>query len=338
MTVPLVLAEALTKTYQLGRAGLFGARQQVTAVDAVSFSIDAGDSFGLVGESGSGKTTIAKMLLKLEAPTAGTLTVDGQDLGRQSAAQELAYRRTLQAVLQDPYGALSPRLKVGAIIAEPLRAHGMARADADDKVKELLALVGLRATASTDYPHQFSGGQRQRIAIARAISVNPCVLVLDEPVSALDVSVRAQILNLLRDMREKLGLTYLFIGHDLAVVRFMTRRVGVMYFGRMVETGLASRLLRTPLHPYTRRLVAIAAARPLDGQEGFAGDLPNPLDPPSGCAFRSRCPYASARCTAEVPPLRTADGDHEIACHHYEAIAAGTAARSSQPPVHAGQP
>lgn len=323
MTQPMVDAVHLTKTYELKRSGLFEARRRVTAVDDVSFSIAPGASFGLVGESGSGKTTVAKMLLKLELPNAGILKVDGQELTKQDKAQERAYRRTVQAVLQDPYGALSPRMRVGSIIAEPLLAQGgISRAEAGEKVQEILALVGLRSTAVHDYPHQFSGGQRQRIAIARAISVNPRVLVLDEPVSALDVSVRAQILNLLRDMQQKLGLTYLFIGHDLAVVRFMTSRVGVMYFGRLVEAGPASGLFRKPLHPYTRRLVAIAAARPLTAGEAFGGELPNPLDPPPGCTFRTRCPYATKRCIDEVPRLRLDSAEHTVACHHYENIAA----------------
>lgn len=339
MNQPMVVASHVSKVYQLRRVGLFGGRPHVTAVDDVSFSIDAGASFGLVGESGSGKTTVAKMLLKLEAPTGGQLLVDGQDLATQDKRQERAYRRTLQAVLQDPYGALSPRLRVGSIIAEPMIAQGaISRAEAAGKVREILKLVGLPATAVDDYPHQFSGGQRQRIAIARAISVNPRVLVLDEPVSALDVSVRAQILNLLRDMQQKLGLSYLFIGHDLAVVRFMTSRVGVMYFGRLIEMGPASGLFRRPLHPYTRRLVAIAAARPLSGREGFAGELPNPLDPPSGCAFRTRCPYATQRCVDEVPLFRNDTAEHAVACHHYESIAAQAEFPQPRGPESAGQP
>ncbi len=323
MNTPMVQAQALSKTYTLRRASLFAAPQKVTAVDDISFSVAAGESFGLIGESGSGKTTVAKMLLKLEAPSAGTLAVDGQNLATQTTEQQHSYRRTVQAVLQDPYGALSPRLKVGSIIAEPLRAQGgMSAALARDRVREILQLVGLRPDCVNEYPHQFSGGQRQRIAIARAISVNPRLLVLDEPVSALDVSVRAQILNLLRDMQQQLGLTYLFIGHDLAVVRFMTSRVGVMYFGRLVEMGSASALLRRPRHPYTRRLVAIAAARPLIGQEGLGGELPNPLNPPSGCTFRTRCPYATQRCADEVPQLTGESPEHAVACHHHEEIAA----------------
>jgi oligopeptide/dipeptide ABC transporter ATP-binding protein len=317
----MVDAVHLTKTYELKRSSLFEPRRRITAVDDVSFSVTTGASFGLVGESGSGKTTVAKMLLKLESPNGGELKVDGQNLTLQDKAQERAYRRTVQAVLQDPYGALSPRMRVGSIIAEPLLAQGgISRAEVAEKVQEILALVGLSPNAVHDYPHQFSGGQRQRIAIARAISVNPRVLVLDEPVSALDVSVRAQILHLLRDMQQKLGLTYLFIGHDLAVVRFMTTRVGVMYFGRLVETGPASGLFRTPLHPYTRRLVAIAAGRPLTAGGAFGGEMPNPLDPPSGCTYRTRCAYVTQRCIAEMPVLRHDSPEHAVACHYYETI------------------
>jgi oligopeptide/dipeptide ABC transporter ATP-binding protein len=312
----LVELRAVRKAFTPRALGPFGARGTVIAVDGVSFEIPAGSTFGLVGESGSGKTTIARMLLKLETPTAGRVLFGGQDVFGQSRDEERTYRRAVQAVLQDPYGALSPRLRVRDIVGEPLAAQGADRARIDATLPELLRSVGLGEDAADRYPHQFSGGQRQRIAIARALSVEPRLLVLDEPVSALDVSIRAQILILLREMQERLALTYLFIGHDLAVVRYVSTTVGVMYFGRMVEIGPADAVLRAPLHPYTQRLVAVAAMNEPLGRTRLTGELPNPLAPPSGCHFRTRCPRASERCASEVPALRAIDGTHRVACHH----------------------
>jgi ABC-type oligopeptide transport system ATPase subunit len=253
---PMVEAIGLGKTFLLPPDGLFRKPRPVAAVIDVSFRIPRGQTFGLVGESGSGKSTVAKMLLKLEEPSAGRILVDGRDVFAQDPAEELAYRRKVQAVFQDPYGALSPRMRADRIVTEPLRAHGLSRREAERRAPELLRLVGLTTEAAFKYPHEYSGGQRQRLAIARALSVDPQLLVLDEPVSALDVSVRAQVLTLLREMQRRLGLTYLFIGHDLAVVRYLSDTVGVMYFGRIVELGPAREVLRRPAHPYTRRLVA----------------------------------------------------------------------------------
>jgi oligopeptide/dipeptide ABC transporter ATP-binding protein len=295
----------------------------VVAVDDVGFEIRAGSTFGLVGESGSGKSTIARMILKLERPDAGEVSFDGRGLWRQTPAEEQDYRRHVQAVLQDPYGALSPRLKVRDIVGEPLSVQRKGRAEIDAAVSRLLETVGLGKDAGSRYPHQFSGGQRQRIAIARALSVEPRLLVLDEPVSALDVSIRAQILMLLREMQERLGLTYLFVGHDLAIVRYVSVVVGVMYFGRMVEIGPADDVLRHPRHPYTQRLVSIASMRQALGQERLTGELPNPLAPPSGCHFRMRCPYATERCVEEAPQLRESGREHRVACHHFAEIEAG---------------
>ena len=322
----LVSLSGLRKEFAARRTSAFGARRKVVAVDDVAFEIRAGSTFGLVGESGSGKSTIARMILKLERPDAGELRFDGQGLWQQTPAQEREYRRSVQAVLQDPYGALSPRLKVRDIIGEPLSVQRKGRNEIDVTVSRLLATVGLGKDAGNRYPHQFSGGQRQRIAIARALSVEPRLLVLDEPVSALDVSIRAQILMLLREMQERLGLTYLFVGHDLAIVRYVSVVVGVMYFGRMVEIGPADDVLRHPRHPYTQRLVSIASMRQALGRERLTGELPNPLAPPSGCHFRMRCPYATERCVEEVPPLRESASEHRVACHYFAEIEAGAKA------------
>jgi oligopeptide/dipeptide ABC transporter ATP-binding protein len=304
-----------------------GGKGTVIAVDDVSLSIPAGSTFGLVGESGSGKTTVARLVLKLERPTSGEISVDGRDIFRQSAQEQKAYRRMVQAVLQDPYGALSPRLRVRDIVAEPLLAQGTPAERVAQEIPRLLETVGLSKKAGELYPHQFSGGQRQRIAIARALSVNPRFLVLDEPVSALDVSIRAQILILLRAMQRDLGLTYLFIGHDLAIVKYLSTFVGVMYFGRIVEVGPADALLRRPLHPYTRRLVAVASMNQPLGHHRLSGELPNPLDPPSGCHFRMRCSYATATCATQVPALRDS-GTQRVACHYFEDIESGRKAET----------
>ncbi|MCG5242911.1 ABC transporter ATP-binding protein [Azospirillum doebereinerae] len=319
-----ITATGLRKEFTLSQRSLFRKPPRVVAVDDVSFTVAPGTTLGLVGESGSGKTTVARMLLKLETPTSGSLTLNGHDvLGSQTPEQARTFRRTVQAVFQDPYSALSPRLRADRIVGEPLEAQGVERAAIDARVAELFDQVGLGREVRHRYPHEFSGGQRQRIAIARALSTNPKMLVLDEPVSALDVSVRAQILALLRSMQERLGLTYVFIGHDLAIVRYLSSMVGVMYFGRMVEIGAASDVLRQPLHPYSRRLVAVASGTTRLGDHRITGDLPSPLKPPSGCTFRTRCVYADERCRAEIPRLRVAGSGQQVACHHVEAIRDG---------------
>jgi oligopeptide/dipeptide ABC transporter ATP-binding protein len=331
----LVALSGLRKEFPARRTSAFGARRKVVAVDDVAFEIRAGSTFGLVGESGSGKSTIARMILKLERPDAGELRFDGRSLWQQTPAQEQDYRRHVQAVLQDPYGALSPRLRVRDIISEPLLVQRRERAEINTTVTRLLETVGLGKDAGDRYPHQFSGGQRQRIAIARALSVEPRLLVLDEPVSALDVSIRAQVLMLLREMQERLGLTYLFVGHDLAIVRYVSVVVGVMYFGRMVEIGPADDVLRHPRHPYTQRLVSIASMRQALGEQRLTGELPNPLAPPSGCHFRMRCPYATERCVDEVPSLRESGSEHRVACHHFAEIEAGSKAATGPRPERA---
>ncbi len=327
---PIVRATDVVKHFRLPRRGISRSVPIVHAVDGVTFDIRPGETFGLVGESGCGKTTMGRLLLYLERVTSGSIEVAGVRLDDLSHSQEMVYRRSVQAVFQDPYGSLSPRQKVLDVIGEPLVVQqNMGRAELRERVQELLQTVGLSQGSENLYPHEFSGGQRQRIAIARAISVDPRFLVLDEPVSALDVSVRAQILNLLKDLQGRLGLTYLFIAHDLAVVEFMSDRIAVMYLGKVVETGPARELCGRPLHPYTMALLKAAKSTSVPkaelGEVSLSGEVPSPLNPPSGCRFRTRCPYAQQRCADEVPALRELASGHTVACHFAEEIEAGTA-------------
>jgi oligopeptide/dipeptide ABC transporter ATP-binding protein len=321
VTAALLEARALVKHFPLGR-GLFSrSRQMVRAVDGVSFRIAPGRTLGVVGESGCGKTTTAKLVLRLETPTAGEICFDGQDLSTLEGEALRRYRRSVQAVFQDPFASLNPRMRVGAIIAEPVVTNErLTPAELRARVQSLVERVGLPRQSPDRFPHEFSGGQRQRIAIARALSLSPKLVVLDEPVSALDVSIRAQILNLLRDLQEQFGLSYLFIAHDLAAVSHMSHSVAVMYLGTIVEIGDARTVVTTPRHPYTQALFAAALpARPDDpqGEEVLAGEVPTPIDPPSGCRFHTRCPAAMPRCTTETPVLRPVDG-REVACHLYD--------------------
>jgi oligopeptide/dipeptide ABC transporter ATP-binding protein len=316
----LLEATGLSKHFQARRTLLGGERGTVRAVDGISFTIEPGQTLGVVGESGCGKTTTAKLVLGLEEPTAGTIRFDGRDLRTLDAAGRRNYRKSVQAVFQDPYASLNPRMRISAIIAEPLITHEKLTAAAvRERVLELLDLVGLPSRAADLFPHEFSGGQRQRIAIARALALSPKLVVLDEPVSALDVSIRAQILNLLRDLQARLGLSYLFIAHDLAAVAHMSHQIVVMYLGKIVENGEAKALARAPKHPYTEALFSAALPSHPDERRDeiiLPGEVPSPLNPPAGCRFHPRCPQAMPRCAEEEPALSIV-GDRLIACHLY---------------------
>jgi oligopeptide/dipeptide ABC transporter ATP-binding protein len=317
----LLEAHNLTKHFPL-RRGLFGADPgAVRAVDGVSFTIEAGRTLGVVGESGCGKSTTAKLVLKLEEPTAGEIRFEGRALQTLNADGLRQYRRSVQAVFQDPFASLNPRMRVGAIIAEPLITNEkIDKTKTRERVTRLLDMVGLPARSADLFPHEFSGGQRQRIAIARALALSPKLVVLDEPVSALDVSIRAQILNLLVDLQRDLGLAYLFIAHDLAGVAHMSHSIAVMYLGQLVEYGPAKIVATDPKHPYTQALFSAALPSHPDETRDeiiLTGEVPSPVNPPSGCRFHPRCPYVLPRCAPEVPKLRPAHG-RETACHLYE--------------------
>jgi oligopeptide transport system ATP-binding protein len=316
----LLAVEELTKHFPVRRGLLGRTTALVRAVDSISFTIDAGATLGLVGESGCGKTTTSKLVLGLERPTSGAIRFQDEDVLTLDRPALKRYRRAVQAVFQDPYASLDPRMRVGSIIAEPLVINEPLDAGARRRrVLELLDLVSLPARAAELFPHEFSGGQRQRVAIARALALSPRLVVLDEPVSALDVSIRAQILNLLRDLQQRLGVSYLFIAHDLAAVAHMSHTVAVMYLGQIVEWGEASAVALAPRHPYTQAL--FAAALPIDFDTPheeivLPGEVPSPLSPPSGCRFHPRCPHVMPRCATEEPRLRP-EANRLVACHLY---------------------
>jgi oligopeptide transport system ATP-binding protein len=319
---PLVEITGLTKHFPVTKgAVLQRVVGQVKAVNGVSFTIAKGEALGLVGESGCGKTTIARCILKLEAPTGGEILFDGRNIEHLDKKTTGVFRRRVQAIFQDPYSSLNPRMKVGEIIGEPLIIHGVAegRADLDRRVRELLDLCGLTSRLADRYPHEMSGGQRQRVGIARALALRPEFIVCDEAVSALDVSIQAQIINLLADLREELGLTYLFIGHDLSVVKHLCNRVAVMYLGKLVETASVKELFDHPQHPYTRALLSAVpvpdpAAERQRKHEILPGEVPSPLNPPSGCVFHPRCPKAVDGCKVNMPEFREVKPGHWVAC------------------------
>jgi peptide/nickel transport system ATP-binding protein len=301
----------------------------IKAVDDVTFTIERGETLGLVGESGCGKSTVGRAILRLYEPTEGRIRFDGEDITHLGESELRPLRRRMQMIFQDPFASLNPRHSVGRMVGEPLRVHGLGgRRSMGSRVRELLEIVGLPADAATRYPHEFSGGQRQRIGLARALSLNPDFIVADEPVSALDVSIQAQIINLLEQLQRDFELTYLFIAHDLAVVRHISDRIAVMYLGSIVEVSPADELYDNPLHPYTITLLsAVPIPDPIVERQRetilLAGDLPSPANPPHACRFHTRCPYVQpTRCRDETPPLRTVEG-HEVACHWAEDIKAG---------------
>jgi len=320
MTQPLLAVAGLAKHWPVKR-GLILAKQvgTVRAVDGVSFALDRGETLALVGESGCGKSTTARLVLRLIEPSQGSLSFDGQDVTALSGPALRRLRRRMQIIFQDPYASLNPRLTVGEAIAEPMVVHGIGdAASRSARVRELLGLVGLAPFHAERYPHEFSGGQRQRIGIARALSVQPELIVCDEPVSALDVSIQAQVVNLLKDLQARFGLAYLFIAHDLAVVKHMADRVAVMYLGRIVEIAEKRTLFADPRHPYTRALLA-AIPHPDPARRGrvkpLGGDVPSPMNPPPGCRFHTRCPHAQAICREQDPPAVEISPGHHSACH-----------------------
>ncbi|WP_230532057.1 ABC transporter ATP-binding protein [Microvirga roseola] len=310
---PLLAVEGLTKHF--GRTPHI-----VRAVEDVSFDIAPGEVLGLVGESGSGKSTIGRLILRLIDSTAGAIRFDGQDISRLPERQLKVLRRNAQMIFQDPYASLNPRLRVREIIGEALDAHRLASgARRNERIGELLETVGLQATHMSRFPHEFSGGQRQRIGIARALAVEPKLIVADEPVSALDVSVQAQVINLMQDLRQRFGLAMLFISHDLDVVELMCDRIAVLYLGRVMEIGSSDDISQRPRHPYTRALLAASPKADPDApkiRRMLTGDIPSPMAPPSGCVFRTRCPAATDECARVVPKLRSASGGHRFACHY----------------------
>jgi oligopeptide transport system ATP-binding protein len=323
-TGALVHALQLRKEFPAGAEGLFAQRRlKLKAVDGVTLEIHSGETLGLVGESGSGKSTLGRLLLRLIEPTSGKVFFDGRNLADLSSKELRHMRRKMQLVFQDPYSSLDPRMRVRAIVAEGIEIHKLARGrEKEQRIRELLEMVGMGADALDRYPHEFSGGQRQRIGIARALAVEPRFLVLDEPVSALDVSIQAQIINLLQDLQEQLRLTYFFIAHDLRVVKHISQRVAIMYLGKIVELANREEIYSNPRHPYTRALLSAIPQIDADARAERikpAGEVPSPLNPPAGCSFHPRCPYAKDICKEVEPRLTAGHGGHAVACHVFPA-------------------
>jgi oligopeptide transport system ATP-binding protein len=314
--IPVLQVEGLTKHFPVS------GRKVVHAVDDVSFSVLRGKTLGLVGESGCGKSSCARTIIRIYEPTAGKILIDGEDISDLNQKQLLPIRKKMQMIFQDPYASLNARMTVHDIIAEPLRAHQIctSRQEENERISDMLARVGLNRDHANRYAHEFSGGQRQRVGIARALILKPELVICDEPISALDVSIQAQVVNMLRHFQEELGLTYLFIAHDLSMVRYVSDDVGVMYLGQLVEKCEADEIYTHPLHPYTTGLLSsIPVPNPrlakAKEKSGLEGDLPSPIDPPAGCRFHTRCPYATERCKEETPQLKEASPGHFVACH-----------------------
>jgi oligopeptide transport system ATP-binding protein len=320
MEAPIIEVKNLKKYFPVNKGLLGRKRSYVKAVDDISFTINKGETLGLVGESGCGKSTTGRMLMRLLDPTEGQIYFEGNEISNLNDNQIRSTRKDFQMVFQDPYASLNPRMKVGEIIAEPLVVHGIDKAKRTNRVHELLEIVGLSAYHADRYPHEFSGGQRQRIGIARALAVNPKLIIADEPVSALDVSIQSQILNLLKDLQREFNLTYLFIAHDLSVVEHISDRVGVMYLGKIVELADKESLYHNPQHPYTQALLsAVPVPNPRLKRDRIIlkGDIPSPANPPSGCTFHTRCPLAMEKCKQDIPNLRELSEGHYVSCHLY---------------------
>ena len=321
MEQPILQVEHLTKFFSVGP------HAEVHAVDDVNFTLRRGRTFGLVGESGCGKSSCARTIIRIYEPSQGKIIFNGQDIAHLKPRQMQPVRRNMQMIFQDPYASLNARMTVRDIIAEPLKAHHVCKSkqEVDEKVFAMLNRVGLTAEHAGRYAHEFSGGQRQRVGIARALAVDPQFIVCDEPISALDVSIQAQVVNMFEDLQDQYGLTYLFIAHDLSVVKHISDRIGVMYLGKLVELADSFELIAHSVHPYTRSLIsAIPVADPVTARQShrivLQGDVPSPLNPPSGCRFRTRCPYADERCAAEVPEFKEVSSGHWAACHHLDKV------------------
>jgi oligopeptide/dipeptide ABC transporter ATP-binding protein len=334
---PILEVEALKKHFPVRKGLLRRSAGTVLAVDGISFKVIAGETLSLVGESGCGKSTLARTAMRLIEPTSGTIRLEGRDVTHLTRREMQPYRRELQMIFQDPFSSLNPRMKAGDIVGEPLKVHGLSRGnETRARVAALFEQVGLRRAQMQSFPHEFSGGQRQRISIARALALSPKLIIADEPVSALDVSIQAQVINLLMDLQQERGLSYLFVAHDLAVVEHISHRVAVMYLGKIVEQAEKRKVFGNPLHPYTQALLsAVPLPNPRVKREKriLQGDVPSPMNPPPGCPFHTRCPHAFEPCKTVVPAFRDVAPGHEAACHLYGIVASNDGASPNSAPI-----